>query len=71
VSSIGEKSNAAESGLFRKKQMTKEERYISRCIISIELEHSNDHWQRSSIEREKNMENFNIYRSTDRGRNPI
>jgi hypothetical protein len=43
-------------GLFRKKQkkqVTEDERYISRCIISIELEHSNDHWQRSSIEREK------------------
>ncbi len=32
--------------------MTEDKRYISRCIISIELEHSNDHWQRSSIERE-------------------
>ncbi len=51
--------------------MTKDERYFSRSIISIELEHSNDHWQRSSIEREKNMENSNTYRSTDRGRNPI
>jgi hypothetical protein len=62
------------SGLFRKKQkkqVTNDERYISRCIISIELEHSNDHWQRSSIGREKNMENSNTYRSTDRGRNSI
>jgi hypothetical protein len=61
-------------GLFRKKpkkQVTEDERYISRCIISIELEHSNNHWQRSSIEREKNMENSNIHRSTDRERNPI
>jgi hypothetical protein len=43
-------------GLFRKKQKkqgTEDERYISRCIISIELEDSNDHWQKSSIEREK------------------
>jgi hypothetical protein len=72
--SIGEKPNAEESGLFRKiqkTQVTKDERYISRCIISIELEHSNDHWQRSSIEREKNMENSNMYRSTDRERNSI
>jgi len=62
------------SGLFRKKQKkqeTEDERYICRSIISIELEHSNDHWQRSSIEREKNMENSNMYRSTDRRRNPI
>jgi hypothetical protein len=69
-----EKIKCRRSGLFRtkqNKQETKDERYISRCIISIELEHSNDHWQRSSIEREKNMENSNIYRSTDRGRNPI
>jgi hypothetical protein len=61
-------------GLFRKKQkkqVTEDKRYISRCIISIDLEHSNDHWQRSSIERGKNMENSNIYRSTDRGRNSI
>jgi hypothetical protein len=68
------KIKCRRSGLFRKKQkkeVTGAERYISRCIISIELEHSNDHWQRSSIEREKNMGNSNIYRSTDRGRNPI
>jgi len=65
------KIKCRRSGLFRKKQETKDERYISRCIISIELEHSNDHWQRSSIEREKNMENSNIYRSTGRGRNPM
>jgi hypothetical protein len=61
-------------GLFRKKQKkqeTEHERYTSRCIISIELEHSSDHWQRASIEREKNMENSSIYRSTDRGRNLI
>jgi hypothetical protein len=61
-------------GLFRKKQkkrVTEDERYISRCIISIELEHSKEHWLRSSIQREKNMENSNLYRSTDRGRNPI
>jgi hypothetical protein len=37
----------------QKKQETKDERYISRCIVNIELEHSNDHWQGSSIEREK------------------
>ncbi len=55
----------------QKTQETKDERYISRYIITIELEHSNDHWQRSSIEREKDMENSNIYRSTDRGRNAI
>ncbi len=74
MSSIGEKSNAEESGIFKKKQkkqVTKDERYISRCIISIELEHSKGDWQRSSIEREKNMENSKIYRSIDRGRNPI
>jgi hypothetical protein len=68
------KIKCRRSALFRKKQKkqeTKDERYISRCVISIELEHSNDHWQRSSIEREGNMENSNIYRSTDRGRNPI
>jgi hypothetical protein len=55
----------------QKKQVTEDERYISRCIISIELEHSNDHWKRFSTEREKNMENSNICRSTGRGRNPI
>jgi hypothetical protein len=62
------------SGLFRKKQtkqVTKDERYFSRCVISIELEHSNDHWQLSSMKREENMENSNIYRSTDQKRNPI
>jgi hypothetical protein len=57
--------------LIQKKQETKDERYISRCIIRIELEYSNNHWQRASIEREKNMENCNIYRSTDRRRNFI
>jgi hypothetical protein len=74
VSSIGEKSCAkvlVYSEKKQKKQETKDERYISRCIISIELEYSNDHWLRSSIEREKNMENSNIYRSTGRGINPI
>jgi hypothetical protein len=55
----------------QKKQETEDERYISRCIINIELEHSNDRWQGSSIEREKDMENSNIYWSTDRRRNPI
>jgi hypothetical protein len=56
ASSIGEKSNAEDlvySEKKQKKQVTEDERYISRRIISIELEHSNDHWQRSSIEREK------------------
>ncbi len=55
----------------QKTQEAKDERYISRYIITIELEHSNDHWHRSSREREKDMENPNIYRSTDRGRNAI
>jgi hypothetical protein len=74
ASSIGKKSNAEDlvySEKKQKKQETKDERYISRYVISNELEDSNDHWQRSSIEREKNMENSNIYRGTDPGRNPI
>jgi hypothetical protein len=44
------------SGLFteeKKKQETTHKRYISHYIISTELEHSNDHWQRSSIERKE------------------
>jgi hypothetical protein len=48
------------SGLFtkkQKKQETKDERCISRYIITIELEHSNNHWQRASIEREKKHRN--------------
>ncbi len=74
MSSIGEKSNAEDllySEKKQKKQETEGEIYISRCIISIELEHSDDHWQRSSIDREENMEKSNIYRSTNRRRNPI
>jgi hypothetical protein len=50
------KIKCRRSGLLRKKQKkqeTKDKRYISRCAISNELEHSNDHWQRSSIGREK------------------
>ncbi len=68
------KIKCRRSALVRKKQKkqeTKDKRYISRCAISNELEHSNDHWQRSSIEREKHMETSNMYRSTDQGRNPI
>ncbi len=40
----------------KKKQETKNKRYISHYIISTELEHSNDHWQRSSRERKKTWE---------------